>query len=57
MKLIMLGIACILFGIAMLFLEVILFTDNIIFETLAVGTPLLGILFAFAGTFINDKKN
>lgn len=57
MKLIFLGIACILFGIAMLFLEVMLFTDDIIFQSLAVGAPLLGIIFAFAGTFINDKKN
>lgn len=57
MKLIMLGISCILFGIAMLFLEVILFTDEIIFESLAVGAPFLGIIFAFAGTFMSDKNN
>ncbi len=57
MKLIFLGIACILFGIAMLLLEVMLFTDDIIFQSLAVGAPFLGIILAFAGAFISDKNN
>ncbi len=57
MKLILLGIACILFGFTALAAVAFgLQPDGELFEILGYAFPFLGILLAFLGTFIKDDK-
>ncbi len=57
MKIILLGIACILFGFTALAAVAFgLQPDGELFEILGYSFPFLGIVLAFCGTFIKDNK-
>lgn len=57
MKLVLLGIACILFGFSMSLLQLTMFADELFFEITSAVAPFLGITFAFIGAFEKDKKD